>query len=210
MIGDTIRCKQPLIQLIKDYSSDLIKLSLTLSDWLYLEQLYEVLSLFNEYTKFVSQTQPTITIVPRIFLNLSQLLYKIAGQEDNYTEYNLSITNAVKAALPKLKEYNRYVDDTIIYFVAAVLDPRLKGDWIKSQYKNGNTIISSIRDYIRKAYPESKEAKESILGSGKETIQMRMLQALYKDRPLGSDVDRYLDGPLVQWDAQSSSTEDFT
>lgn len=63
MIYDAIRCKGPLLQIVKDYLDDLKEQSLGSADWLFLAQLYTVLNPFNDFTKLASKGRPTISTI---------------------------------------------------------------------------------------------------------------------------------------------------
>jgi hypothetical protein len=52
-----------------------------------------------------------------------------------------------------LKEYTAKMDDNIIYYVASVLDPRVKTEWLKAHLKDrANSVIQDIRDYLYAEY----------------------------------------------------------
>jgi hypothetical protein len=69
-----------------------------------------VLKPFNEFTKLVSSTQPTITITTGIYFRLSNYL-KLAGAcEDKYAEYDYVINNAVYSSLKLFNKYYNTID----------------------------------------------------------------------------------------------------
>ena len=55
---------------------------------------------------------------------------------------NKKIRLAVKQGLVVLEEYTAKMDNNIIYYVASVLDPRVKTEWLKAYLKDGaNSVI---------------------------------------------------------------------
>ena len=67
---------------------------------------------------------------------------------------NEKIRLAVEQGLVVLEEYTAKMDDNIIYYVASVLDPQVKTEWLKAHLKDGaNSVIQDIRDYLHAEYP---------------------------------------------------------
>jgi hypothetical protein len=144
MIGDAIRCKAELIRLGRAYLDALASYTLTADDWLFVEQLHDVLKPFNEFTKFVSSGRPTITITTGIYFGLSTHL-KLAGAcEGKYAEYDYVITNAVHSSLELFNKYYNTMDQNLIYYIASVLDPRIKGVWIQREHQAGDAKLVEI------------------------------------------------------------------
>jgi hypothetical protein len=71
-----------------------------------------------------------------------------------YSQVNEKIQLAVEQGLVVLEEYTAKMDDNIIYYVASVLDPRVKTEWLKAHLKDrANSVIQDIRDYLYAEYP---------------------------------------------------------
>ena len=73
--------------------------------------------------------------------------------------------NAAKAGLNKLEEYSGYMKENDTYWIASILDPRVKTAWLwKNSTNEANTIITRIKKYLRDSYPtEKKQMQEPIL-----------------------------------------------
>ena len=69
-----------------------------------------------------------------------------------------SIRVAFKASKAKFDKYYKIISKTLIYFVATVLDPHIKGAWIEKQYENGKALLNDVRRYIHEIYPTRKLA----------------------------------------------------
>jgi hypothetical protein len=80
------------------------------SDWSFVEQLFDALKPFNKFTKLVSLGRPTITTSTGIYFQLSKHL-KLAGDvKDQYATYDVVITNAVYRSLELFNKYYNAVD----------------------------------------------------------------------------------------------------
>jgi hypothetical protein len=154
MINDGLRCKHTVIQLVKDYPNNLKEWSLGRADWSFLCQLYDVLHPFNDFTKLASEGQATIHTIRSVYIELADLIHKVSHQEDEYNAYDMRIINAFKSEVvkDKFEKYNEYIDGSPIYFIASVLDPRIKGSLIQSEYSDGNTRVASIRSTLHSLY----------------------------------------------------------
>jgi hypothetical protein len=130
MIGDAIQCRTELICLRQAYPDALAWYTLTLDDWLFVKQLYDVLKPFNKFTKLVSSGRPTIITTTRIYFELSTYLKLASACEGKYAKYDYVITNAVYSSLELFNKYYNTIDQNLIYYIASVLDPRIKGVWI--------------------------------------------------------------------------------
>jgi hypothetical protein len=74
----------------------------------------------------VSRKEPTITYIPRYYTDLELLLELIIKRRGEYNSYNISIIIVVKARLEVFKEYYSYIKENDIYWIAYILDPRIK------------------------------------------------------------------------------------
>ena len=74
----------------------------------------------------------------------------------------------------------------------AILDPRIKIQWIRDNLENADDITRRIRTFLKETYPHEPElpiADENELYKG---LEYRFLEAL---RWYEHDIDRYLDSP---------------
>jgi hypothetical protein len=110
MIGNTIQCKAELIRLRRAYLDALASYTLTADDWLFVEQLHDVLKPFNEFTKLISSSWLTITITTRIYFGLSTHLKLASACEGKYAKYDYVITNAVHSSLELFNKYYNTID----------------------------------------------------------------------------------------------------
>ena len=75
------------------------------------------------------------------------------------------------------------MDNTIIYYVISILDPRIKDQWIRYKHNNGEEIIKKVREYIREVYNDSPNPSLSNNEEDNEddslNIQKEILQVSY-------------------------------
>jgi hypothetical protein len=130
MLGNALRCKAELVRLRQAYPDMLALYTLTADDWSFVKQLHTVLKPFNKFTKLVSSRQPTIITTTRIYFRLSNYLKLASACENKYAKYDYVITNAVYSSLELFTKYYNTIDQNLIYYIASVLDPQIKGVWI--------------------------------------------------------------------------------
>ena len=126
-----------------------------------MEQLYKALKPFWDYTNLVSEGRPWLNIATSVYFELKELLTDISSGGLSFGTFNPSIQAAFKAGKVKFDKYYEIMSKTLIYFVAAVLDPRIKGAWIEKQHENGKALLNDVRKYIYEIYPTRKLAGQS-------------------------------------------------
>jgi hypothetical protein len=89
-----------------------------------------------------------------------------------------------------------YIKDNIIYFVASVLDPRVKGLFILD-LANRKESLDKVQQYIKETYQSITPTYMEILISEQNSLQLRVLCAIHKEAALLSDVDQYLDSQVA-------------
>jgi len=78
-----------------------------------------------------------------------------------FSTFDPSIQVGFKAGKAKFDKYYEIISKTLIYFIAAVLDPCIKGAWIEKHYENGKTLLNDVRKYIHEIYPSRKLVGQS-------------------------------------------------
>jgi hypothetical protein len=90
------------------------------------------------------------------------------------------------------------MDNTLIYYIASVLDPRCKTLWIEKQHVAGRTVVLKVKDYINEVYKTIDIQQQTKPKSNSTSVHIRMLQALHKDKQPVSDIDYYSKSPVVE------------
>jgi hypothetical protein len=126
MIGDALRCKLAVVQIVKDYLADLGPWGLVNTDWSFLSQLFAVLEPFHEYTKLVSEGRPTIGTIMGIYFEMVEFFDQATCRDGKFAQYDDRIISALQAGKEKFEKYGDFIEETPIYYIASMLDPRLK------------------------------------------------------------------------------------
>jgi hypothetical protein len=113
---------------------------------MFLWQLYNVLDPFNNFTKLASEGRPTIGTIRSVYLDISELFTKVKNREGEYSTFDMRIVNAFKSKTvnDKFEKYNAYISQCPIYFIASVLDPRIKGTFIEVDYVDGKAKLEEV------------------------------------------------------------------
>jgi hypothetical protein len=207
MIADGIHCKVPLAQLVRENPKDLKEWSLVQADWTFLAQLYTALHPFYDFTKLASDDGVTIGTVQSAYFELASHIKRIINREGDFCSYDIRIIDAFRCqkVQDKFAKYKAYMDDCPIYLITSILDPRLKGSLLSDEYPGEPDKLSQVRTIIHKLYPAQRpntpaSAGPTPSGLTPSNFQAQLLRRVHKDTTPVSDVDRYLDGPIVAWD----------
>ena len=102
-------------------------LPLSETEWMFLGETFQVMLPLYEKTLLVSQTSPTIFQSTEVYWDLDDHLDEVIEIQGDWALVDPHIKEAVEAGRKALEEYTRKMDvETIIPYVAAVLDPRVK------------------------------------------------------------------------------------
>lgn len=182
----------------------------TRGDWLRLEQLEMVLSKFDDFTSEISRNAPQISMALPMYYELHELLHDASDQCGQFSELDRDIVAAIKKGLQKYEKYYTFMDESDAYYVATVLDPRVKGDLILRELSDGDAgrgIVENIRLSLHKTYPPgpmptlsaSTTSQESLVATTRSTIRSRLFEKLHiqdQPQPQVSDIDKYFDSSL--------------
>ena len=202
MIADAIRLRRELTQFVRTHTN-VQALQLTEHDWLTLQQLEKVLKPFWDHTNTVSKACPTIVESLPIYWHLDDLLDDIQGGSGDFEGVNKDIRAAVEGGIRKMNKFARIMDDNILYYMAAVLDPRIKTSLIEAQMSepDAQLIISQVRDFLKKQYPfvPTQPSNPDRPPGMPETIWRTLQKVQPPHGTLTSDIDRYLGSQPVNW-----------
>jgi tRNA uridine 5-carbamoylmethylation protein Kti12 len=77
----------------------------TTGDWSRLSQIHNILSKFNEFTLFVSEKKPQISLAVPIYYELHDLLDEASERKERFINLDEDISLAVKEGMKKYKKY---------------------------------------------------------------------------------------------------------
>ncbi|GKZ63695.1 hypothetical protein AnigIFM49718_005633, partial [Aspergillus niger] len=154
MIQDALRLQTQLGQFTRIHP-EFQALQLTVDEWSTLQQVAKILKPFWDHTNSVSKTCPTIVQSLPIYWSLDDLLNEVRNAEGDFEDVSVEIRDAVEGGIRKMNKFARKMDDNLLYYVASVLDPRIKSSLIVSQMSEQDSgfIISQVRDFLKKEYP---------------------------------------------------------
>ena len=211
MVTDAIRLRRELTQFTRAHP-EVDALKLVDTEWSTLEQIAKVLRPFWEHTNTVSRHCPTIVDSLRIYWNLDDLLDDVRTGHGDFEGVDASIQDAVERATGKMNKFTKKMDDNILYYVAAALDPRIKTSFIEAQMDESSArlITSEVREFLKREYPfdpvlPSNAERPSGMS---ETLWKTLRRLQPHPRPHTSDVDRYLDSAPVSWSHSSVADGD--
>ncbi|KAJ9480587.1 hypothetical protein PENNAL_c0164G05839 [Penicillium nalgiovense] len=202
MIADALRLQKELGQFVRMHP-EVHALQLTDNEWSILQQVAKVLKPFWDHTNSVSKSCPTIVESLPIYWSLDDLLDDVQKAEGDFEDVDTEIRNAVGRGIHKMNKFARKMDTNLLYYVASVLDPRIKSSLIGTQMnaQDAGMIISQVREFLKKEYPH--EPSMSCVMERPPGMSETMWRTLRKVQPsqrtLLSDIDRYLDAPPVSW-----------
>ncbi|EED11685.1 conserved hypothetical protein [Talaromyces stipitatus ATCC 10500] len=174
MVSEALRLRKEVTQFIREHP-DIREMQPTDSDWSTLRQIQKVLKPFWDHTNSC-----------------------------DFQEITKEVQNAVEGGIRKMDKFTKKMDSNIIYYVAAILDPRVKTSFIRAQMSksDADVIVSDIREYLKKQYPASPTSSSS--AERPPGMPGTLWKKLKKIQPLQSadiisDIDRYLDSSPEMW-----------
>jgi hAT family C-terminal dimerisation region len=201
MIRDAFDCRAALNDTC-DENRELEKIKLQPEHWQRLEDIRTLLHPFWEYTEFVSREQPTLQLAARFYIQIQATLNSITRKKGKYAAFDDTLINAVKAGVETFEKYNSFMRDNDIYFIASVLDPRIKTQWIKDHMPDADNVIKRIRKFLKSTYPSEPSLLLNAENDEYKSLEYRFLepyQSSAEDILETSDIDRYLDSPRVAY-----------
>ncbi|OJZ88799.1 hypothetical protein ASPFODRAFT_103956, partial [Aspergillus luchuensis CBS 106.47] len=175
MIQDALRLQTQLGQFTRIHP-EVQALQLTVDKWSTLQQVAKILKPFWDHTN-----------------------------SGDFEDVSVEIRDAVEGGIRKMNKFARKMDDNLLYYVASVLDPRIKSSLIVSQMSEQDSgfIISQVRDFLKKEYPPEPLVSREVDLPRPPGMSETMWRTLRKVQPSKeaslSDIDKYLDSPPVNW-----------
>ncbi|KUM56057.1 hypothetical protein ACN42_g11169 [Penicillium freii] len=125
MIADALRLQKELGQFVW-MRPEVHTLQINENEWSILQQVAKVLKPFCDHTNSVSKSCPTIVESLPIYGILDDLLDEVQRAEGDFEDVDTEIRDAVERGIQKMNKFARKMDTNLLYYVASVLDPRIK------------------------------------------------------------------------------------
>ncbi|EED12102.1 hypothetical protein TSTA_001730 [Talaromyces stipitatus ATCC 10500] len=203
IVSKALQLRKEVTQFIREHP-DIQEMQPTDSDWSTLRQIQKVLKPFWDHTNSVSKHCLSITKSLPIYWSLNDILDDIKNNKDDFQEITKEVQNAVEGGIRKMDKFTKKMDSNIIYYMAAILDPRVKTSFIQAQMSksDADVIISNIHKYLKKQYPASPTSSSS--AERPPGMPGTLWKKLKKIQPLQSadiisDIDWYLDSSPEMW-----------
>jgi hypothetical protein len=102
---------------------------------------------------------------------LDDLFDKVSKIDGQFKDISNDIQAAFASGVVTVNHWVKQINNNIIYYTAAVLDPCVKLTLIRKQYSNGAPeIIKRIKDYLKREYqtapPDVSTSREAKLPRG--------------------------------------------
>jgi hypothetical protein len=130
---------------------------------------------------------------------LDNLLDNVFKADSQFGDVGDDIQATFYARVAQVEEYMSLINDNIMYYAAAVLDPRITCNLIREQCRDGaNGIILRICEYFKKEYqqqqPLTKRSTDVSIPHNVNQHQLGLLRRVRKSNTSTlCDIDRYLD-----------------
>jgi len=194
---------------IKDHP-ELAHLKFDSERWERLKQIRDLLKPFEDHTLYVSRNEPTIHRIPNLYLKLDQLLQGIVKKQGIYASYDKTLIEAARKGLEVFNKYYSAMKENDMYWIACVLDPRIKIKWIEKNHLDAEEIIARIKGYLKKAYVPEEQLPVGPIGKQEKfrvDIEMEFLQEYGSAVSADDDIERYFNSPQVSYVADKSVTQ---
>jgi hypothetical protein len=95
-----------------------------------LKQIRKLLKPFKDHILYVSRVEPILYRLPDLYLKLDKLLQSIIKKQGKYTSYNKTLIAAASKGLETFNRYYSAIKENDIYWIAYILDLRVKTKWL--------------------------------------------------------------------------------
>ena len=113
---------------------------------------------------------------------------------------NTILKNAVGPGIEKLQKYHEMMREQDIYFVASILDPRIKISWVRKHLPfEADEIIERIRRYLYTIFPFQPPLPAHLSREDARGLQLDMLDEFNPAEQNCSDIDIYIDSAPIRW-----------
>jgi hypothetical protein len=146
-----------------------------------------------------------------MFGELRSILLAIKERRGEWAKVSPAIAVPISDGISLLEKYHDCVKENDIYYIASVLDPRIKTKWLKT-LPDGEKIIDRIRAFLKKAYPTPKQpASIAPSSTNYKSFEYRFLEAFQPTQynVAEPDIDQYFGTPTIStgFDISQSQTE---
>ena len=137
-------------------------------------------------------------MIANLYYKLETLLDDAIHKRGDFEGIDQGLANAAIVGKKKFDIYHDLMKANLTFYLAAVLDPRIKTNWIKKNVTNADLVIDDIKKFIKKAYPPEVKLPEHPTAPLKKTnLELDFLEEYALIVTVNDDVDRYFNEPPV-------------
>ncbi|CAB5213516.1 unnamed protein product [Rhizophagus irregularis] len=126
--------------------------SILSDEWKIIEELCRVLKIFQDATEYMSQSKfITLSASIPVYNALLEHIENLLDEQNTSYCPILEVRSAIRMGYEKLKEYYARTDDSYIYPIATILDPRIKLKYYTQQKWEQEYIDASLK-IIKETY----------------------------------------------------------
>ena len=185
-----------------DENPVLQKLRLTKDHWKQLSDIKKVLNPFNDYTEQVSKKLLSIHLTIRMYYEIDDMFIKMIQRQGEYASFDNQVVDALKFARKKFDKYFDIMKGNDMYYIASVLDPRVKTRVIRKYVPNANEVIERIQKFLKTTYqiePELPPSRNE--ATMHKSLEYQFLEEYEStlDDSTENDIDRYFNTAPVKF-----------
>jgi hypothetical protein len=95
-----------------------------------------------------------------MYIELQAMLTKASKRQEPFQNLDYNLVHAVKAGITKFKDYVDFMKGSDIYFLATLLDRRVKTQWIKDNLGDVDVVIERLRKFLKSTYHREVESAD--------------------------------------------------
>jgi hypothetical protein len=201
MLEAALQNRAALQAWVKDHP-ELQHLKFDKERWKRLNQIRDLLKPFEQHTLHVSREEPTLHRIPNLYLKLDQILQSIIKKQGVYASYDPSLIEAARKGLEIFNKYYLAMKSNDMYWIACVLDPRIKTNWLKKNHPDAQEILVRIKKFMKEAYLPEEQLPERLASDNQQAkmdLEFDFLQEYGSTITAEDDIDRYFDTPSVKF-----------
>ena len=209
MIDDAFDCRSAINDSCDDIDA-LKDMKLRPEEWNQLDKIREILRPFRKFTEYCSREQPSIQMLARMYNEVGLLLRRISQKQGPFSTIDSTLVSAVKKGIEVFEKYYSYIGEHDLYYIATVLDPRIKTKWIEENCENPSKVIDRIQAFLKATYPlPDSELPSNTIDDVFQSLEYQFV-APFLDRSteeaIEHDIDTYINTPRVKY--HGTKTED--
>jgi hypothetical protein len=140
------------------------------------------------------------------------LLRQISKKQGPFAAIDSDLVSAVEVGIETFNKYYSSLREHDLYYIATLMDPRIKTKWIEDNVENPYDVIDRIRTFLKATYPlPDDDLPANATNDVFQSLEYQFVAPFLHEPTESSkehDIDTYLDTPRVKY--KGLKTEDQT